>query len=124
MVDIEQQYGIKNEFSNEEIKLALEGDIKQKWAFFRRIEGNKVFRELKNRVRFGENGEFDIYSIIEGDYQKFSAQKLVKIERKNEMNITDFRTEIEQREMIMDNIIGKLFNDEFDSQEEVNLDGY
>lgn len=124
MVDIEKQYDIKNEFSNEEIKLALEGDIKQKWAFFRRIEGNKNFRELRNRVRFGENGEFDIYSIIEGDYQKFTPQKLVKIERKNEMNITDFRTEIEQREMIMDNIIGKLFNDEFDSQEEANIDGY
>lgn len=116
--------GIKSEFSNEEIKIALEGDLKKKWALFRRIEGNDEFSDLKFRVRFGKNNEFDIYSIIEGDFEKKPAFGIIQIERKNKMNITDFRTELEEREKIMDNVIGSLYNDDFDSQKETEIDGY
>lgn len=115
---------IKESPSQEEIKQALEGGLNDLWKLFKGLEGNKEFMDEYFKVKWGINEKFDIRSVIEGFVEMQVAFGQVKVERKNIIEITKFRDEIDRREKIMRDIIRELVDESFDSQKEVENEDY
>lgn len=115
---------ITNKPTNKEIDEALAGGVKELWNVYGSLEGDKEFREEQGKVKFGINHKFDIRSEIEGFIERKPAYKIVTIERKEDMDITDFRDEIDNRIKLMKETLRECYDDDFDNQSEVELHGY
>lgn len=115
---------VDTELTNKEIEKGLTGGFVMLWEVYSSLEGDEEFENEKEKVKFGVKHLFDIRSIIEDLVEHKVAHRIVKIERTNEMNITDFRDEKEERAKIMKNRLRSLYDDTIDNQKEEDIEGY
>lgn len=122
---MEQEIEIYTELTNKEIETILNTtEIQIQWDIFNSLEGNKELEEEKDKVKYGIKTYFDIRSILEKQYKMEPAQHRIRIERKQIINLIDYRNEMDERKKIMRNTIRKLYNNTFDNQEEEEIEGY
>lgn len=120
----EAKIEIQTEITNKEIDKALMGGLNELWEVTSSLEGDEELEDEIEKVKWGIKLKFDIRAITEGHYQMEVAFNQVRIERKQKVDLTEFRDEIEARKKIMKDILRGLYEEGFDKQKEEEIKGY
>jgi len=100
---------IYSEPINKEIEESLiSGKLDLLWEVVSSLEGDSEFEDKKNAIKYGIDILFDIRAITEGKYEEKVAFRTVWIERKQIVNLTKFRDEMDKRITLMKEILRSL----------------
>lgn len=120
----EKKVIVKTDLTNEEISEALKGETKELWNVFKTLEGNIVFEREYLKVKKGIRAKFDIRLVTKGFVEERPDYGIVKLAKKQQLNVYDFWDELDRREEIMKNILRDEFDDTFDNQKETIIHGF
>lgn len=115
---------IHTEITNKEIEQALNGTLINLWNVIGSLEGDEEFEKELEKIKYGYKTKFDIRSIVEEEYEKKLAFGTITLERKQNIDITEFRDEIDHRKKKIKEILRGLYDDTFDNQKEEEIHGY
>lgn len=118
---------IYNKIPQKEVESALLDDSKyssKRWKLIASLEGNKEFIKEVELIKEGINLKFDIRLVLNGFFEEIPSMEIVKLRKKEQINIYSFWNEMESRDNKMKDIIRELVDDSFDNQITEEIRGY
>ena len=101
---------VYNQPTNEEIEIALKGDIKRLWELIATLRGNGEFNKRKAKAKNGINLLFNIEYVIRGYVEEYPDSHKVKIKGYRKTKLDKYWEEIRAREMEMKDLLREIYD--------------
>ena len=106
----ESEQEVYNPPTNEEIEVALKGDVKRLWGLISTLRGNTEFRRRVHKVKFGFNLLFNIEYVIRGYVEEYPDSHKVIIKGYKKTKLDKYWDEIRMREMEMKDLLREIYD--------------